>query len=576
MSSSATKNENDDDDQWEDLHDPSKKKKESRSIFDAFGSKKDGDGANFFAKFFGDKEKQEKEEDEEDEDEPTEKEEEEEAPPKNKKDLKNSSSSSFFDMLPNFGAKKEQDEDDSGDSGALSSILMGARQVAHGGDDKDNSMKTTDSTDTVESLISEFKLVKSVMKKNFGHLKLDALHPLSVMYYLEFEDSVKTPSWKRRKHRFMPDIDKDTVYNIHDSLYLCELSYLDSKEEVEEGLKNFKGKATYELVYCSVEGMPREPANFIAIQKDSVATKKQGKGGFLGLGGGKKALELLLVVRGTKELGDVLSDCMLEASEYRDGVSHEGVTDAGKFVVEKHSELLQYLLKESGMDTLNITVVGHSLGAGAGAIAAIEWNDQPNFNVKFIGFGCPALLDKEQSEKTKDFITTIISDSDCVPRMSGATAANMFQNAMATDWLETSFLDLEQILHVADCKLPIKIPDSKKQEIRDWAKSEYEKKIKPVIDEVPKERAEVVLFPPGRCIHVYRDGVGVSACEVPCDFFDELDVTRTMLEDHLTVPGYDKMLTELMRAHNGDSTFAFKNDVAGLREERDVRMEKQE
>ena len=139
------------------------------------------------------------------------------------------------------------------------------------------------------------------------------------------------------------------------------------------------------------------------------------------------------------------------------------------------------------------------------------------------------------------------------------------QNVLANDWLETAYLDLEQILHVADCNLPIKIPESKKQEIREWVKTEYEKKVKPRIAKVPKERAEVMLFPPGTCIHVYRDGVGVSACKVPCDFFDELDVTRTMVDDHLTVSGYDRMLTELMRAHLSDSTFLFKNDVPGLR-----------
>jgi len=149
--------------------------------------------------------------------------------------------------------------------------------------------------------------------------------------------------------------------------------------------------------------------------------------------------------------------------------------------------------------------------------------------------------------------------------MSGATASNLIQDVMANDWFETSLLDLEQILHVADCNLPIKIPDAKKEEIRKWAVQEYEKKVKPKIKEVPKDRAKVVLFPPGRCIHVYRDGVGVSACEVPCDFFDQLDLTRTMIDDHLTVSGYDKMLTELMRAHLCDSRFQFTNDLPGLR-----------
>ena len=144
----------------------------------------------------------------------------------------------------------------------------------------------------------------------------------------------------------------------------------------------------------------------------------------------------------------------------------------------------------------------------------------------------------------------------------------MIQCIMQHDWVETGFLDLDQILQVADSILPFPIGDENKKEIRDWVKGEYEKTIKPKIRDVPPERQEVVLFPPGKCIHIYRDGVGVSACEVPCDFFKEIDVTRTMVDDHLTVPGYDKLLNELMRAHLCDSQFQFRNNVPGLRAEK--------
>ena len=50
---------------------------------------------------------------------------------------------------------------------------------------------------------------------------------------------------------------------------------------------------------------------------------------------------------------------MLETSDYGDGISHEGVMEAGKFVANQQLELLKFLLKESGRDTMNITIVGH-------------------------------------------------------------------------------------------------------------------------------------------------------------------------------------------------------------------------
>ncbi len=36
------------------------------------------------------------------------------------------------------------------------------------------------------------------------------------------------------------------------------------------------------------------------------------------------------------------------------------------------------------------------------------------------------------------------------------------------------------------------------------------------------KKKEPVLFPPGDCIHFYRDGCGISGSYVPCDFFNEV------------------------------------------------------
>jgi hypothetical protein len=56
------------------------------------------------------------------------------------------------------------------------------------------------------------------------------------------------------------------------------------------------------------------------------------------------------------------------------------------------------------------------------------------------------------------------------------------------------------------------------------------------LDQVPKDqpckkdRIEVDLFPPGKCVHFYRDGVNFSACYVPNTFFSEIDVSRRMID----------------------------------------------
>ena len=65
-------------------------------------------------------------------------------------------------------------------------------------------------------------------------------------------------------------------------------------------------------------------------------------------------------------------------------------------------------------------------------------------------------------------------------------------------------------------------------------------------DKVSKERAVPVLIPPGTCINMYRDGIGSSGKYTPCAF-DSIDVTRTMLLDHMTDSGYHRVLLQFAR-----------------------------
>jgi hypothetical protein len=126
---------------------------------------------------------------------------------------------------------------------------------------------------------------------------------------------------------------------------------------------------------------------------------------------------------------------------------------------------------------------------------------------------------------------------------------------------------VENLLAVLNAKVPFDIPKEKQAQTLDWVQTELSKKIQPAVANVPTERQELVLYPPGKCIHLFRDGVGVSATYVSCDFFNELDVTRTMVDDHLT-SGYDRIFTDLMRGHMNDSKFCFRHDVMGLRIEK--------
>ena len=204
-------------------------------------------------------------------------------------------------LLKSHGAEEEES------SNNVESLLQKARDFA----DQDADFQESKSGDELNKLRNELNNVLEQMKKSFSHVAIDKINPIAFLYYLEREDSIKTPSYKRRKHRFMPSLDLSTVNALHDALYLSELSYLDTVDDIKEGLAAFKG-SPYEMIYCSVEGQPRQPAHYIAIKK----AKESNEGFSLPWQKKEKCLEVLVVVRGTKEIADVLSDSLLDTFDY--------------------------------------------------------------------------------------------------------------------------------------------------------------------------------------------------------------------------------------------------------------------
>lgn len=325
-------------------------------------------------------------------------------------------------------------------TGFNGSVSTKMQKILSKADQPGGDLATSESTIRAMDLKDELQVVMDQMKGNFGDVPMASLDPTAFLYFLEEEDAKKNPSWKRRLHRFMPGMKLETVYGLHDALYLSQLAYVDTVEDVQRGLTAFEG-ADFELVFCTTEGKPRMPAYFVAIKKEGTTPSGKGNNDFI---------ELILSVRGTKSLVDMVTDALLEERDYRGGKSHDGVCQSGLCVVEQTKDLLLHILETSGRKKLKLTLLGHSLGAGAAAIACIEFNDEPNIEASCIGFGCPALLNKELSEKWKDKITTIISDSDCVPRMSGATAANMLMDVLEYDGTEFAMEDVHQVSASSD------------------------------------------------------------------------------------------------------------------------------
>jgi hypothetical protein len=234
-----------------------------------------------------------------------------------------------------------------------------------------------------------------------------------LLYYMEYEDERKNPSWKRRMHRFYRSVSFKQLEYLNSMLFLSYLSYANNVEEVRTGLNN--ATTPYELVYVQLSSAPGQPASYVAVKRDQSSWSQE--------------LEVVIAVRGTKSAADAITDLLCDVVEYKEGQAHGYMVNSGRHIVKQHSPLLKQLAERAGKSRIKLTLVGHSLGAGAASIAGLEFKDMENYDVSVVGFGCPALFSLDLAEKS-DFITTIINDSDVVPRASGITVANLIIDMM--------------------------------------------------------------------------------------------------------------------------------------------------
>lgn len=313
----------------------------------------------------------------------------------------------FVALLSNKGQSSEQ---------SIRDIVDTARESAEEGEVSDQK-----SFQEILELLRQYsRELRLTADKYFGTIDFSQLYPTSLFYFIEYEDERKNPSWKRRIHRFHKGVDFKKMNSLNDALLLARLSYYESSQEVRQRLGQLK--EPYELVSCDLRASePGKPAHYLAVKK------KQKKL--------NPALELVLGIRGTKTITDAITDLLFEATEYRNGKAHSGMLSSGRYIAEKNKHLLKSLLESSGKKKVKLKLVGHSLGAGAACIAAMEFNDEDFIEPDVVGFGSPALLSRELSEEMQDYMTTVVADDDCVPRLSAPTVVNTLLDIMEFDYV---------------------------------------------------------------------------------------------------------------------------------------------
>lgn len=93
------------------------------------------------------------------------------------------------------GRKNNKEEEEE----AIRDIVAKVRERVEQGDSEESG-----SLREIVDLFNEYKsMLGSVGRKYIGSIDLRKLTPTAIMYYLEQEDELKNPSYKRRQHRFV-------------------------------------------------------------------------------------------------------------------------------------------------------------------------------------------------------------------------------------------------------------------------------------------------------------------------------------------------------------------------------------
>lgn len=129
--------------------------------------------------------------------------------------------------------------------------------------------------------------------------------------------------------------------------------------------------------------------------------------------------------------------------------------------------------------------------------------------------------------------------------MSGATLINLLLDLNQFEYQALAERDVEQALRElqgrftdssvgnrqSNKQLPFSIDEDAIQRVMGYVHRGIEKvsggeenMSKPSGKNVGVEKMIPCLFPPGTCIHFYRDGSGIDGTYVPCTFFDEVSM----------------------------------------------------
>jgi hypothetical protein len=139
---------------------------------------------------------------------------------------------------------------------------------------------------------------------------------------------------------------------------------------------------------------------------------------------------VVLGIRGTASFKDALTDMVATLDPFMDGMAHRGIVRAAKWFEENVKEDLKKFTEEK---KLPLVIVGHSLGAGTASLLTLLLKDEfPG--IKCYALAPPALISRELLDLSQEYVTSIITEDDLVPRFSTRNVERLREDVVNYPW----------------------------------------------------------------------------------------------------------------------------------------------
>jgi hypothetical protein len=233
------------------------------------------------------------------------------------------------------------------------------------------------------------------------------------MVHLMNEIDANDPNWRESYFaRDGADVGEAELETLLKYLELAQWAYNPSLTEVQKLLRPLG----YKLIRHDPATEPGRVGHFIAVHHD----KKQ----------------VVLAIKGTSSLSDVLTDIIGKAIPHtHDGGLeiryHEGMYVAAKMMLDDTLHMIEnfFIPKD-----YKIVVCGHSLGAGVSSLLGMLLKQHlPDLKLQVYAFATPACCSYDASTDCNDYITSVVNNNDCVPRMSLLNVRMMHKLFMLID-----------------------------------------------------------------------------------------------------------------------------------------------